>query len=262
MTVTTQISEQIAINSRYLEDFFSRDRVRLPFVDFSHVAIDAECISRLAEWSQGAAAPIFWLNGLTLEGDDLENPITMLAARFIEMVVGAHLSVISYFCSILTVAQDGSRSSTPEEQGSVALLYALIRQMIELLLPRFDTSVNMSEERLSQLDGTMRSWKEALALFKDLVCLVGESRETVFCVIDGLHWLDDKSTSESLALLVETLRYNSKLRVLFTTSGRSSCLLDDIDRDEMFSVTGMHFQTNDHSLMLPKEASENQPCVL
>lgn len=50
--------------------------------------------------------------------------------------------------------------------------------------------------------------------------------------------LDDKTTDLALAQLVEGLR-GSKLKVLFTTSGRSGCLLERLESGETFDVGDM-----------------------
>lgn len=156
-----------------------------------------------------------------MEAEDLENPLAMLAAKFVELAATSRLPVLSYFCEIPRAKPDGI-SRTREERGAVSLVYALLRQLVELLLPRFHSSIDLSEERFLRLDGTLDSWEEAMLLLRDLVGLLIQN--TVFCVIDGMHWLDDKSTDNPLRVLVESLRASNKVRLLFTTSGRSACL--------------------------------------
>lgn len=69
-------------------------------------------------------------------------------------------------------------------------------------------------------------------VFRDLLSL---TPGTVYCVIDGSHWLDDKATDLPLAQLMECLR-SGRLKVLFTTSGRSGCLLKSLGPAATFSV--------------------------
>lgn len=86
-----------------------------------------------------------------------------------------------------------------------------------------------------ELDGTLETWSQAIALFRDVLRTLSG---IVFCVIDGLHWLDARSTDIPLAQLVHVLRKDG-LRVVFTTSGRSGCLLDEAQREETHSMQDM-----------------------
>lgn len=104
--------------------------------------------------------------------------------------------------------------------------------MMELLLPLFETSADFSESRLRLLDGTILSWTELLKLFHELLPLMPSK---VLCVINGFHWLDDRSTLPYLNDFLEALR-GSSLRVLFTTNGRSSCLREKLDASETVLV--------------------------
>lgn len=170
---------------------------------------------------------LLWLAGPVVEGLDSSNPLTLLASKVIDMTDEHHLSVISYFCHIRRADGIASRAT----RSLVALLYALIRQLIELLPPRFDSEKDLSKERFSRLDGTLDSWEEALDVFKDVLELIPGS--AVFCIIDGLHMLDFRSIQQPLALLLGQLRSSGpKLRVLFTTSGRSYCLGREIKSHE------------------------------
>ncbi|KUI67665.1 hypothetical protein VM1G_03036 [Cytospora mali] len=232
-TVTSYSAEDVALNSRHLEDFFSRERIRLATDSFVPTSIGSDVILQLSEWAQGPHRSILWLDGPSTEMDDTENPLTSLAAKFIDLVGMNSLPVLSYFCEIpQTVDNDVTR----EVKGTISLLYALLRQMVELLLPRLETTVDLSEERFLSLDGTMGTWSKALAVFRDLTTL---SPGTIYCVIDGFHWLDDKTTDLALAQLVECLR-GGRLKVLFTTSGRSGCLLENLEPEEIFVVNDIN----------------------
>jgi hypothetical protein len=182
---------------------------------------------RLKEWSQGTTSSLLWLTGPVVDVLDSSNPLTLLASRVVDMTDESNLNVISYFCHIRRA--DGTASR--ETRSLVALLYALIRQLIELLPPRFDSEKDLSKERFSRLNGTLDSWEEALDMFKDVLELVPGS--AVYCIIDGLHVLDYRSIQQPLCLLLGRFRDRGpKLRVLFTTSGRSYCLGREIKAHE------------------------------
>ncbi|KAJ4410999.1 hypothetical protein N0V82_009103 [Gnomoniopsis sp. IMI 355080] len=233
--------EDLVMNSRHLEDFFSRDRVRMPADVFGITSLGQEPVMRIQEWSQGLGSRLLWLEGPVLELDEFENPLTGFASKFIHLAENYHLSVVSYFCEL---PRHVTEKHGPEQSAAISLLYALLRQMIENLPPCLETTVDFSEERFSGLDGTMKTWSEATALFRDVLSVVSG---TVFCVIDGLHWLDSRSTDAPLADLLQVLR-NDHLRILFTTTGRSGCLLEDLGREETCSLQDFHLSHSNQDL--------------
>lgn len=182
---------------------------------------------------------MLWFVGPTLEVDGFENPLTSIAAKFVGMVAAHRLDVISYFCE---VPRASAGHDTPEAEGAISLLYALLRQLVEKLPPRLDTAFDLSEVRFAKLDGSMNTWTEAIQLLWDLLSVLSG---VVFCVIDGFHWLDGEGTDAPLAQLLTALRHD-RLRVFFTTCGRSGCLLEYLERDEIFIMGGLTMLRDAH----------------
>lgn len=211
--------DDVGLRSACLEDYFCRDQVR-PLPDlYEPLPFEPEVAVRLQEWSQGSRCSLLWLGGPFFEGPDSSNPLTLLASKIIDLMDEHHLSVVSYFCQIRRTDEN----TASETQELVALMYTLIRQLIELLPPRFDSDKDLSQERFDCLSGTLDSWTEALDVFEDVLELV--PGPTVYCIIDGLDVLDYRRIQPPLAHLLGRLRNGGdKLRVLFTTSGRSYCL--------------------------------------
>lgn len=196
---------------------------------FNPVRVPRETLSRLTEWSADSASRMLWIDGQPTEAEGIDNPLSMLGATFIDLASQSRVPVMSYFCELLRRHQlrpDSDESSTM--QGVMALVSALLRQMVEHLLPIFETGIDLSEARFRLMDGTSESWVDAMAMFRELAKLMPEK---VFCVIDGLHWFDDTSVESYLADLIQVLR-DCKFKVLWTTTGRSAALLDHISMSE------------------------------
>lgn len=104
----------------------------------------------------------------------------MLAEKIVTLTEGSGLLMLSYFCR--TVWQD-QFNRTVGHIIAIALLYALIRQLVKVLLPQFDTSLDLSEERFESLDGSLDTWNMGLSLLRHLISLLSR---TTFCTIDGL----------------------------------------------------------------------------
>lgn len=200
--------------------------MRLPVTGLGPVNVGIETVVALTRWVQGHTSQILWLDGAATEAEDLENPMAVIAGEITALTEASGLPVVSYFCR--TVWQD-QNIMTMENIAAVALLYALIRQLVELQLPRFHTSVDLSEERFKLLDGSLDTWNTGLAMLRDLIALLPR---TIFCIVDGLHWLDDQGTEAALEQLIECLRAEN-LRVLFTTTGRSGSLMGSLEADKI-----------------------------
>lgn len=199
---------------------------------FTPVMVNPETVSRLSEWSEvGGPSSVLWLEGPQMEAEDFENPLTVMATKFVDLADRSRIPVISYFCQ-LSQRQPGPQGGTRETQAMTALLYALLRQMVELLLPEFETTVDLSEKRFRQLDGSLDTWEDALSVLHSLLELIPEG---VLCVVDGLQWLDDRSTDKYLTKLLRELRAG-KLKLLLTTTGRSACLRQEISTSDTVEV--------------------------
>lgn len=155
-----------------------------------------------------------------MEGDDLKNRVSAIAAKFIHVTAQSGIPVLSYFCELRSGERLRPGNSSSDLQGLIALSYALLRQMIEILLPRFETTVDLSEERFRRLEGTAETWDD---LMKAIESLVGLMPDRIFRIVDGLHWIDDASTERYMQDLIGILR-KAKFWVLFTTTGRAPCL--------------------------------------
>ncbi len=60
----------------------------------------------------------------------------------------------------------------------------------------------------------------------------------IFCVIDGMHWIDDGSAQNWMERLVQVLR-STQLRILLTTTGRCFCLREEIPLEEALEIDGL-----------------------
>lgn len=217
-------STEVIVNSRCLEDFFSRERVRLPADEFNQIAVAPETLSGLSDWAAGKSPSEFlWIDGPNVESDDTENPMTVLAAKFIELADSLDNPAASYFCQ-LSRTQPEATGETREQRALTALTFALLRQIIELLPPQFRTDVDFTETMFKALDTTAASRDTALNLISAILELVPGK---VLFVIDGIHWLDNQSTDKQLIRLVHILRHR-KAGVLLTSSGRSKVLQQEI----------------------------------
>lgn len=135
--------------------------------------------------------------------------------------------MISYFCQL-----GAPNSLRPDETAEIdaltSVIYALIRQILEILPPKLEMSTDLSERRFQCLDGTKGTWKDALLILEDLV---GHINQPLFCILDGVQWLEHSSTEKFLRKLLEVLRHEY-LHVLFITTGSSASLYDSVSKDE------------------------------
>lgn len=246
LSPTTQwTSDEVSLNSAHLEDFFYRDRVRLPnaddYLSAGIATAPTEVIQRLAEWTSSTGASstsnILWIDGPPIIADDLDNEISLIAATVVSMADRSSVPVMSYFCELRRRELLRPGVNSMEMQGFLAMVYSLLRQMIETLMPVIEVDpneVDLSPERFARLDGTINTWSEVVKLFRDLVPLCPAR---VFVVIDGLHWVDARDTEDYIEQLIHLFRDNGKrFKLLFTTSGRVPTLRKVVKQDEALLV--------------------------
>ncbi|KAI0432788.1 hypothetical protein F5Y09DRAFT_339345 [Xylaria sp. FL1042] len=244
LTLTDWTSEDILLSSKHLEDFFHRDRIWLEDNSLGPTGIGADTVRRLSEWMKAPTSHFLWLEGPRIDAEDIDNPMTMLANRLVQLAQQAQIPTVSYCCELRRGEPLKPGNGSREAQASVSLVCALVRQMIELLLPRFQAGVDFSEDRFCILDGCILSWSELMRVYCDLIPLMPD---TLLCVVDGFHWLDDQSTAKCLEELVQAMR-GTKMRVLFTTTGRSACLREQLKTNEIHHVESIDMKETNWSL--------------
>ncbi|KAL1605009.1 hypothetical protein SLS60_004552 [Paraconiothyrium brasiliense] len=176
--------DQLVLDSAVLEDFFHRDRVHLDPSLFGDTPTFSDAISALAEWTKDLVSRrMLCVSSNDFSGDVFNSPQSKLAAQFIDFASVSKVPVISYFCEL----RRGERlrgGNSPEIQGFVALVYSLLRQMIELLHMEFETSRNFCKEHFAELDGTLATWGVFKGLFRDVQSVLPGK---MYCVIDGVY---------------------------------------------------------------------------
>ena len=225
--------------SSRLEDHINRDRIVIEHDGSSVTYMDWQVVSALEDWTT-SGSQILCIVGPNQAVD--MSPTTMVATQYMVSANQANIPIISYFCELPRPRTKLPRGMTAEMSGLVSLIYALIRQLIELLPSFMSCTEGLGEQRFTKLDGRVDSLDEAIAVLGELLDL---SPPMLFCVIDGFETLDDRSTTKHMTAFVNTLRghkiYRSPLskgsdrvlKILLTTAGRSRNLLADLKDEEL-----------------------------
>lgn len=87
-------SDAVLTNSRQLEDFFHRDRLRLSLPS-GPARVPPDTVRRLSEWMKATSSPFLWLQGEFYLGDELGNPLAVLANKVVESADESHVPVVS-----------------------------------------------------------------------------------------------------------------------------------------------------------------------
>ncbi|CAI4219214.1 unnamed protein product [Parascedosporium putredinis] len=197
--------ESIRLASRHFEEYFTWEHVH-PFIETpSPLLADTAFVVRLDAFTTSMESQLLYAYG-----------------RFHTQGPGIlDKSAVVY----KTLAQEAGVPVVSRESVELsALLYALIRQVIDLL-PTNNTQVAtfLDEERFSTLDGTLRTWKDALELFENLVD--GVRLPLVLFVVHGLNILEEEAqgiAAEALEDLVQCFtRLANPLPVLRVRSSKS-----------------------------------------
>lgn len=219
-----------------------------PFFDFDNIAptasdattfVERAALERLQEWTAQITSSVLGIFGPMSPLDD--DPARILAMNYIRAAKGVGIPCVTYFCSISHEPAPAGR--TRETVGLVALLYALLKQLVLYLPQRLPPDHEISEQEVEALDGTLRTWDAGISLLGNLLTLA--EAPYLLISIHGLEVLEHEATMPYLSSLLEMFRNSRrmnpanelKLKVLFTTSGVSQMLWERLNEDEICDIS-------------------------
>ncbi|POS71771.1 hypothetical protein DHEL01_v209834 [Diaporthe helianthi] len=207
--------------SAHLEDHYNSEHI-YPFTDVPQgFYAESLFISHLTEFTTALESQVLYaVARFRPEGLNL---LRLSAAKYANLSRINDIPVISFFCTSLM--------DDPGQQ--IALLYALIRQTVELIDDSTTTSTGLTEEEIRNLEGTAATWDSGLRIFSEMVRNIRLPR-LVF-VIDGVNILEDdcdhaaQGRMQGLVRVLKDLACpgavrDCNIKVLFTTADWSSCL--------------------------------------
>ncbi|KAF5017194.1 hypothetical protein F66182_10902, partial [Fusarium sp. NRRL 66182] len=212
-----------------------------PFGRDQRLEISSSIAKALFDWTQTNASVPLAIEGSRPLG--LTGRLTLVSACYISVARKHNIPVISHFCAASPRAN--------KKAGLIALVYSLIRQLIELVPPMLDCDSNcdLSGERFRRLNGTIASWNDALAILDTLLLY---RPPVLFCVIDALDVLEE-SGDEALEQYV---------RGLVTTLGSHNTRIPTSMQTPAITVTTATTETpnpdNDTGMTTVTSASDDQ----
>lgn len=235
----------IKFSSRHLEEYISWDNV-FPFTETPpRLCADTSFVTRLDSFTTTTESQILYAHA-QYQPEGL-NLLRSSAAKYVSLARENGISVASYFCRLpppySVQEQKTSRNPSIESTELTALLYSIVRQIVDLLPAEMPPSAaHFAEMQLSSLDGTPHTWDVALDVLRSLISCV--CLPLVLLVIDGLNLLEndfENTTSDRVETLTRCLRDMASpgrmagpiVKVLFTTSGLSGALCRELDSSQM-----------------------------
>lgn len=229
--------------SKHLEGFFDNDDQVADLDPDAQVAVESSVVATLQKWVTNPRSQALAVGGTP--SNHYPSPVASISACFVSFTRRARLPVIAHFC---TLPDKVVKGLTTHQQGLIALTYSLIRQLIDCLptVVDSDSLLDLSAERFRQVDGTISSWKAALALVDTLLHFVPP---LLVCVIDGIDAIHDASTDAALRELIRVLLTHTRhqpqpansecssptslFKVLFTVTGRPSALVETMSENQL-----------------------------
>jgi hypothetical protein len=226
-TKQTFAKSQLQESSRDLEDHISTYIDTISLLSSRTIFADYAIVHALQNWSAATTSQMLWIMGASERL--YPSASSFLAASIVNSSDDLNIPLLQLFCDWPGKA---------EEKALINMIYSLIRQLIEILPSSIESPANLSPERFQALDGSVKTWDEALSIVSELL---NEAPPLLLVVIDGIEHLDyldigEQYTKSLLQLLQSHLRRvkdegeNKKtFKVLFTTAGNCAGLngLDD-----------------------------------
>ena len=148
--------DDVVLSSSHMETSFDRRQILAGLEPGEDLFVDQRVISIIQERILDPKAAALCIAGPILYAKETIG--TSLAAKIVSSMARSGIPIISYCCKLRR-----SRRSldSREEEQFMALTYALIRQLIEFLLPQFAAEIDLGRRRFEGLDGTFRTWPAA-----------------------------------------------------------------------------------------------------
>lgn len=147
----------------------------------------------------------------------------MIAASVIKSAIKISIPLVHIFCDW---------PGKIEEKVVVNILYSMIRQLVDILPLKVETSSDFSTARFANLDGSFQTWDEALSICAELFI---EVPSPLLVIIDGIEHVGLGTSRKNIESLLGVLNAHlSRVRehdkspkifkVLFTTAGNCASL--------------------------------------
>ena len=218
---------------RFLGQYRLDDNVGSLVDQSSELEVHVEIFNRMRDWNAAKVSQALWIHGPFQAS--IPSRYTLLSAYAVRIARQASVPIITHFCSLGV-----------GPLGLTNMLYSLTLQVIDLLPSTFNSKSDFSAARFEHLDGTRDSLPAAISLFHDLI---GVGPPILFCIIDGLQFLETKENKALLTDFVEVLHSAGRsidseaqqvVKTLFTTDGFSDALaiLKGRERLDTIDFTG------------------------
>ena len=235
-------NDDIKLWSSRFEEYFDREHI-LPLVQPQNPLLaDAAFVSRLRVFTLEKKSQILYAHAEYQEENS--DRLHQSSAQYVALCRSSKIPVVSHFCRLSH--EDPPSYRTRETVELTALMYSMIRQIIEIMPPDLqNTTSTFNEDRFNILDGTLRTWEEALDLFSDLVRHV--NLPVLVFVIDRINVLElgsDQNIDQKLRALINRLQllqepvtgHGQTYKMLLTTAGLSPSLCKMLETQEMVNI--------------------------
>lgn len=208
---------ELQLATAHLQEYFDNDDQIPDYDPTIDIIVEQTVVESLNKWSTGTYSQVLAIGNLS---DGNASPVALISAFYANLAQDTKAPIIAHFCSLPPTAKTGV---TLFQQGLIALVYSLIRQLLEYLPPVVNGSPahTVKAENFALLDGTLASWKEVLSLIDTLLYY---APPLLMCIVDGLDRLQDLSTDEYIRSLIRIFVSHTR-RPADSTPGTQSILL-------------------------------------
>ena len=221
-----------------MEDFTTNVSKFLETIDLDIAVAEQEILEAIQDWIQSSSSRAVWVRGKSQES--YPSNMTTIAARVVCVLLERRIPVLCYFSTSEDDDNDAclrariNPGNTSAGNILIDLIYSLIRQMINQLLPETRMSRKLSRDHFKGFDGSIETFESALNLFEQVF---QHAPANIYIIIDGIERLDDDPACEPLVeeflMFLQDMRTDTGsdrvVKLLYTTAGQCESLetLDD-----------------------------------
>lgn len=227
------------------------DGIRLA-IQAGRLLAEPTVVLTLGKWTQSISgnAQILWVISPFEMGPQTSAQLGALG--MIWTAVEAKAQFISHICQRPHYGRIPGFKNAEDSAGILAMVYSLIRQLLQFQPPDNDDDVRIDAEMLHKLtdqSGPDGKWDIAMALLK---MLLENTPSLRYCIISGLNLLEGGARAMCQefvdVFLAHVQNAEWPVRVLFTTSGQSRALSSSVPRGSKVLTNNTFHQTKGRML--------------
>ncbi|KAK8060847.1 hypothetical protein PG996_010777 [Apiospora saccharicola] len=221
--IGAQTSETLKANAQQLSP-----RSAVSWDPGSIPTIPNEIATDIQRWLQPPDSDILWVEGPAY--GPFDQALSSIGIRIQSATEEVDIHCISFFAR--TTYSFEAQLGSIKNAGIISMIYSVVNQLISIAPSSLPNNPGLAEDKLQQLDGTLKSIPASLGIMQALLSHMEPGLVVVIC---GFNLVDSRENLLHLTEFVEILRDQppeQRIKTLFISAGNCRALAGCISRSK------------------------------